>query len=147
MKNLLLILLLIPACIYCQQNPCENSFKVTLTLSAGLKYNLYSEAGVLGIGDRLGVYAGLTVFDREIKTGKSDSVSMVLMPYGRASFRTFETENTRQYFTAYAGKGMLGVSYRFAYILSPSDMLALEPHYDNLRGMGVNLTYVVCLSQ
>lgn len=147
MKNLLLILLLIPACIYCQQNPCENSVKVTLTLSAGIKYNLYSEVGVLGIGDRLGVYAGLTCFNREIKTGKADSVSMVLMPYARASFRTFETENTRQYFTAYIGKGMMGVSYRFAYILSPSDMLALEPHYDNLRGMGVNVSYVVSLSQ
>ena len=147
MKNLLLILLLIPVCAYCQQNPCENSVKVTLTLSAGVKYNLYSELGVLGLGDRFGVYAGLTTFDRVIKTGKTDSTAMTLMAYARASFRTYEDENWRQYFTAYAGKGMMGVSYRVAYILSPSNMLAIEPHYDNLRGMGVNLAFVVSLSQ
>ena len=149
MKRTLLVLFAIPVILHAhaQQDPCDRSVKVTLTLSAGIKYNLYSELGVLGVGDRLGLFAGVTTFDRVIKTGKVDSTSMVFMPYARASFRTYGDEKWRQYFTAYAGKGMMGVSYRIAYILGPSNMLALEPHYDNMRGLGVNLSFVAALNQ
>ena len=140
-----------PTC-QAQLNPCEHLLNPVLTLSAGPPYNLYAEGGVMGLGDRVGLYGGLKFFNQTPAPPKHNELpsqsSLVTEPYARLSYRISNAEASvfRQYLTGWYGlNGIRGVSYRLGLILDPSIMLALEPNYSRENGAGVNVTLMARL--
>lgn len=132
-----------------QLNPCEHLLTPVLSLSAGAPYNLYAEGGIMGLGDRVGIYAGAKVFNQIPSTAKRNLASrQVIEPYSRISFRISNDQASlfRQYLTGWYGlNGIRGVSYRLGFILDESVMLALEPNYSRENRGRVNFTLIARL--
>ena len=142
----LLLLLSICRNLTCraQGNPCEQHVSPILSLSAGAPYNLYAEGGIMGLNQRVGIYAGAKLFMQTSSTAKNIAqTSQVVEPYARISLRISNESSSlfRQYLTGWYGlNGIRGVSYRFGMILSESVMLALEPNYSRENRTGLNIT-------
>ena len=132
-----------------QLNPCAHLLTPVVSLSAGPPYNLYAEGGVMGLGDRVGMYAGVKLFDQRSPIAKGESSGpQVIEPYARISYRISNEEASvfRQYLTGWYGlNGVRGVSYRLGLILDESVMLALEPNYSRENGAGMNITLIARL--
>jgi len=133
-----------------QVDPCEHLITPVFSLSAGPPYNLYAEGGIMGIAERLGVYAGAKLFNQhQPPTAKSNSsTSQVIEPYIRMSYRISNDQASlfRQYLTGWYGlNGVRGISYRLGLTLDESVMLALEPNYSRENGAGVNFTLIARL--
>jgi hypothetical protein len=129
-----------------QPNPCAHLVTPVLSLSAGAPYNLYAEGGIMGLGDRVGMYAGAKLFNQRPPIAKAGSSGpQVIEPYARISYRVSneQASRCRQYLTGWYGlNGMRGVSYRLGLILDESVMLALEPNYSRENGAAVNVTLI-----
>ena len=127
-----------------QSDPCGNHVPLILSLSAGSPYNLYAEGGIMGLNQRVGIYAGAKLFMQTSSTAKNIAqTSQVVEPYARISLRISNESSSlfRQYLTGWYGlNGIRGVSYRFGMILSESVMLALEPNYSRENRTGLNIT-------
>jgi len=132
-----------------QLDPCAHLLNPVLSLSAGPPYNLYAEGGIMGLGDRVGIYAGVKLFYQKSPIAKGgSSAPQVIEPYARISYRISNEQASlvRQYLTGWYGpNGVRGVSYRLGFILDESVMLALEPNYSRENGAGVNVTLIARL--
>jgi len=147
------LLLMVSIC-HAQLNPCEHAVSPVMSLSAGAPYNMYAEGGILGLGGRVGLSAGVKLFMQTAAPAKQNQqtadkqnpqTSELIEPYARISYRISneETSSFRHYLTAWYGiNGMRGVSYRLGVILSETTMLAVEPNYSRESGKGVNFTLI-----
>ena len=133
-----------------QLNPCEHAISPIISLSAGSPYNLYAEGGIMGLNERVGIYAGAKLFFQTPSPSKTNAqTSEAIGPYARISFRISNERSSlfRQYLTGWYGlNGIRGVSYRLGMILSESTMLALEPNYSRENRAGVNITLIARLN-
>jgi len=132
-----------------QLNPCAHLITPVLSLSAGPPYNLYAEGGIMGLGDRVGIYAGAKLFYQKSPIVKGESSGpQVIEPYARISYRISNDQASlfRQYFTGWCGLNRVrGFSYRLGLILDESVMLALEPSYSRENGAAANITLIARL--
>ena len=98
----------------------------------------------MGLGDRVGVYAGAKLFYQKSPIAKGESSGpQVIEPYARISYRISNEQASvfRQYLTGWYGlNGVRGFSYRLGLILDESVMLALEPNYSRENRTGLNIT-------
>jgi hypothetical protein len=147
------ILLLISICrssiCQAQLSPCDHLVTPIISLSAGPPYNLYAEGGIMGPGQRVGIYAGVKLYYQTPSSAKSNAdAPQVMEPYARISYRISNESSSlfRQYLTGWYGlNGVRGVSYRLGVIMSESAMLAVEPNYSRENKAGVNITLIAKL--
>jgi hypothetical protein len=106
------------------------------------------EGGIWPVASKLGVMAGLAMYDQKTVNTKGERVPVVdLDATGRLMYKLTRTGSENpQVFTLFGSvRGMLGVSYRCYVSLGESSLLGIEPCYSNKTGPGVNLLFTTRL--
>jgi len=124
---------------FAQENPCSKRLDVVGSLFGGSPYYTGVEAGVMGFGQRIALFAGVQNYNTPIP-GKQDDTQSHTTPYVRLSYTMIREGDIRAYLTTFYGiNGIYGYTMRLGYVLSDNVQLCLEPGYTKVNRFGAGL--------
>lgn len=131
---------------FCQ---CSNNVVVVSLVPGWSKTGVVfgMEAGLWPVAGKIGVLAGLTMYN-QVQTNKDKTETITQLDLtARVTYKVTELGDiSPQLFTLYGSvKGMVGASYRCYISLGAYELFGIEPFYSKRTGLGINVLYTMKL--
>jgi hypothetical protein len=149
MKKLLLFLLAHIAWdgpIFAQCEPSTFVFSLSPGITqSGAFFSM--EGGIWPIQGKVGVMAGVLMYDEKVTTAKGSEKLTQMDLSGRLIYKITELgSSSPQLVTVFATvRGLVGASYRAYWSIDDTKLVGVEPNYVNRLRMGVNLIFTMRL--